>query len=539
MADEQKLTRSSEGGKDPAGRGSDRSAEPGGETQFPPEQVRVLQALDPQQAERIAELAARLEMDQAQVAAAAVMLAQAGLCTVREEPYREWVLKDGGRDALAHGLVERRVLRALLAHDGAGALSALPEWSGLTAKDIGQSIKGLAARGWAVKDGAGLRVTEGGRRAEGTLQPDEAVLQALSGSGRLVESELAASGIDLARARDLLGARSPLVEIRDKVHRFVEATPQGAALARAGVRARRAVSLLTPELLASGQWREVDFKPYDVTLATEPRHPGKRHPLQRAIDAIRAAFLQMGFEESVSPWVESAFWDFDALFQPQDHPAREMADTFYVEHPARTPLPADRAMVDRVRAAHENGGDTGSLGWQYRWRAEAAERNILRTHNTATSIRAIAANPKGPRKVFTVGRVFRREAIDATHLPVFMQVDGIVIDRGATLASLFGTLTAFLQRLGFERVDFRPDFFPYTEPSAGIYAWNEELGRWFELGGSGIFRPEVTEPLGCTDPVLAWGFGVDRLAMGMLGTADIRDLYLADLGTLAEVPLCR
>jgi phenylalanyl-tRNA synthetase alpha chain len=478
-------------------------------------------------------------MDQAQVAAAAVLLSQAGLCAIREEAYREWALKEAGREILAGGLPERRVLAALLEHGGSGTMAELPAWSGLSAKEVGQSLKGLQARGWAEKRGAALVAREEARSAAERVEPDEAALRLLDEPGRLTEDELAATGCDVGRARELLGARSPLVEFREKVHRWVSLTPEGTALRRAGVSSTPEATLVTPELLASGQWREVRFKPYDVELATEPRHPGKRHPMQRVITRVRRVFLEMGFEEWRSPWVESSFWDFDALFQPQDHPAREMQDTFYVSSPARTPLPEDRTLVERVRRTHETGGTTGSLGWQYRWNPQTAERNILRTHNTATTIRALAANPKGPRKVFATGRVFRREAIDYKHLPIFYQVDGIIIDAQASFSSLLGTLGAFYERMGFSKLDFRPSFFPYTEPSVEVYIWFEPKKDWVEMGGAGVFRVEVTEPLGCTEPVLAWGLGLDRLAMLINDMTDLRDLYLADLEWLKGVPQCR
>ena len=514
-------------------------------SELSPEQAALIQALGSEEELRVPDLAARLSLDQALVSAAAVLLAQEGCCRVREEPYREWVIKDAGRAVLESGLPERRVLRALLEHGGEGALSELPAWTGLAAREVGATLKGLQMRGWAEKQGPALRATEAGRGAGATREPDEEALRHLGSAraggkaGAWAEDELAAAGVAVDRARELFGARSPLVEIRDKTHRWVSLTPQGAALKQSGVRGRPEATLLTPELLASGGWKEVRFKPYDVALATAPRHPGKRHPMQRIINQTRRVFLEMGFEEWRSPWVESAFWDFDALFQPQDHPAREMQDTFYVSRPARTPLPADRALVERVRATHENGGGTGSIGWQYRWRGETAERNCLRTHNTATTIRALAANPEGPRKAFATGRVFRRETIDYKHLPVFYQVDGIIIDRSASFASLLGTLQAFYAQMGFDKLDFRPAFFPYTEPSVEVYIWYAPRKDWVEMGGAGIFRPEVTEPLGCSLPVLAWGLGLDRLAMMIHSMEDIRDLYLVDLEWLKGVPQCR
>jgi len=118
-------------------------------------------------------------------------------------------------------------------------------------------------------------------------------------------------------------------------------------------------------------------------------------------------------------------------------------------------------------------------------------------------------------------------------------VDGIIIDESASFSSLLGTLQAFYARMGFDKLDFRPAFFPYTEPSVEVYIWYEPKKDWVEMGGAGVFRLEVTEPLGCTTPVLAWGLGLDRLAMLSNGMEDIRDLYLVDLEWLKGVPQCR
>lgn len=506
---------------------------------LPPEQARVLEALTPETRVTVPDLARRLEVDQAQVAAAAVLLSESGLVAIEEEPYTEWVLKASGREALAKGIPERRVLEALLAHGGSGTIAEMPSWTGLEPREVGQSLRGIQSRGWVTKEGSELRVTEGGRGAASRRDPDERALELLLAEERILEEDLRAQGIDVEAARGAIGSKSPFCDVRSKTRRWLSLTAEGEAWKQSGVRAAREVSQVTPELLASGEWREASFKPYDVDLATEPRYPGKKHPLQRVIERARQAFLEMGFEEEVSPYVESGFWDFDALFQPQDHPAREMQDTFYVKRPARTPLPADRDLVERVRATHEDGGTTGSVGWRYRWDPAKAEANVLRTHTTATTIRSLARDPKGPRKVFSIGRVFRRETVDYKHLPIFIQVDGIIIDERANLSTLLGTLASFYERMGFETFEFRPGFFPYTEPSVEVFIWHEERRDWFEMGGSGIFRPEVTEPLGCTEPVLAWGLGLDRLAMLLHDRKDIRDLYLTDLDWLRTVPRCR
>ncbi len=164
---------------------------------------------------------------------------------------------------------------------------------------------------------------------------------------------------------------------------------------------------------------------------------------------------------------------------------------------------------------------------------------VLRTHTTAATIRALAAHPEPPFKCFCVGWTYRNETISYKHLPVFHQVDGIVIDESANLSTLLGTLSAFYNKMGFDKVRFKPAFYPYTEPSVDVMVYMESRGKWLEMGGSGIFRPEVTEPLGCTHPVLAWGLGIERLAMLRLGFTDIRQLFQGGLDTVEEVPQCR
>jgi phenylalanyl-tRNA synthetase alpha chain len=201
-------------------------------------------------------------------------------------------------------------------------------------------------------------------------------------------------------------------------------------------------------------------------------------------------------------------------------------------------LPGEE-LVDAVRRTHETGGETGSLGWRYGWSVDLARKVVLRTHMTAGTIRALAADPNPPRKVFAVGPVFRRETVDYKHLPVFHQVDGIIVDEQATFATLLGTLRAFYRKMGFGRFQFRPAFFPYTEPSVEVFVWAEGKRDWVEMGGAGVFRPEVTRPVGCRVPVLAWGLGLERLAMFRYQLSSIGELYRARLGWLKETPICR
>jgi phenylalanyl-tRNA synthetase alpha chain len=509
---------------------------------FPREQYLILTGLVNESQEIcIQDLGASLGVDQALVAAGAQLLSDKQLVVIREIPLEEVVIKEAGRHSVKEGLPERRVLRALIREGRALTLQELPALTGLAAREVGSSLRFLQGKKWANKEGTALTIGPQGDAAQEGPGDDEALLEALAAreGGKALSEELEECGLPVRRGLELLKGRRDLIELRAKRRRMITLTDEGRRVAAGEIGEARQVSQLTPELIASGEWKEVAFKAYDIHLGVKALHGGKAHPMQRVISQTRHAFLEMGFEETASQTVESAFWNFDALFQPQDHPAREMQDTFYLENPGSLELPEDADLVDRVRRTHEDGWQTGSLGWQYEWQPERARAAVLRTHTTATTVRALAENPRGPRKIFSVGRVFRREAIDFKHLPVFYQVDGIIIDEAATFANLLGTLAAFYRKMGFTRFEFRPAFFPYTEPSVEVFIWVAEKKDWFEMGGAGIFRPEVTLPLGCHSPVLAWGLGLERLAMLRYDVLDMRSLYLTDLEWLKEVPLCR
>ncbi len=480
---------------------------------------------------------ARLGIDQSLVWAAVVNLTKKNFILVTEEIDYEITR---GRD-WEEQLPERRALEKIAAHLPAGQTALpLPELPAILNKsDTRSEIKYLTRKGWCRLEKGWLRLTPAGQEAlAGTRSPDEAIVQALkttptvalSNLREKLPAELVTAGIELLKGRETI------IRIKERTVRTLSLTPTGEKASLA-TPAQPLVNQLTPELLTTGKWREVLFRPYDVSLPTRPCFPGKLHPLQRIVQEARRAFLEMGFEETASPIVETAFWDFDALFQPQDHPAREMQDTFYISRPEKGRLP-DEEIVHRVAQTHENGDETGSRGWRYRWDRTRAEKLLLRTHTTAATIRALAQNPHPPRKVFCIGRVFRRENIDATHLPEFIQIDGIIIDDTASLATLFGTLTEFYRKMGAQEVRFRPSYFPYTEPSVEVFANLGKLG-WVEMGGAGVFRPEVVFPFGCRSRVLAWGLGLERLAMMRFGITDIRKLYWASLNFLQEAKLCR
>jgi phenylalanyl-tRNA synthetase alpha chain len=481
-------------------------------------------------------------IDQAQVSAAATEAAAHGMFSIAERERDELVVAESARGFVEAGLPEVRAARKLAGSDGELTMPQFVEWAKSEGVAVNDVFKWGSARGWIERakgnEGAKIVLTEFGRAGMEADPADLALLREMEYRGSRFLDEL--KGTEAAgQIRELLGKRPELAKIKQRSARTISLTDRGRSAIESGrVRVVKERNTLTPEDLESGAWREITLRPYDVTLAARDVYPAKIHPLRKIIEQTRRAFLEMGFAEVASPMIESAFWNFDALFQPQDHPARDMQDTFYMRDPAEAPLP-DAKVVEPVRRTHEDGWETGSEGWGYKWSAERSKQVVLRTHTTAATIRALAANPEPPGKFFCVGWTYRNETISFKHLPVFHQVDGIIVDEEANLASLMGTLQEFYSKMGFGRVKFKPAFYPYTEPSVDVVVYMESRGKWLEMGGAGIFRPEVTLPLGCKYPVLAWGLGIERLAMLRFGFSDIRELYASRLETLEGVPLCR
>ena len=292
-------------------------------------------------------------------------------------------------------------------------------------------------------------------------------------------------------------------------------------------------------MLKNSTWKGKTFRQYDVEINVPTIYPGKRHFTNQAIDYVKKIWLELGFKEMQGPLVQTGFWNFDALFTAQDHPVRDMQDTYYIKEP-RTGKLVKPEVVQRVKKTHENGWTTGSKGWQYKWNPEEAMRNVLRTHTTCLSARYISNLKKQdlPAKFFAVGKNFRNETLDWSHLFELIQVEGIVVDPDANFRNLIGYLKNFFIRMGYPKVRVRPGYFPYTEPSAEVDVFHPVRKEWMELGGSGIFRPELTKPLFGTEiPVIAWGLGFDRSILEYYNLADIRDLYKNDLKQLRNLKM--
>lgn len=303
---------------------------------------------------------------------------------------------------------------------------------------------------------------------------------------------------------------------------------------------------LTTEMLTSSTWKNLKFKDYNFNALGAPLESGYLHPLLKVRSEFRQIFLEMGFSEMpTNNYVESSFWNFDALFQPQQHPARDAHDTFFVSDPQiSTNIPEE--YKERVKKVHSQGG-YGSIGYRYDWKIEEAQKNLLRTHTTAVSARMLYKIGQGdkfqPVKLFSIDKVFRNETLDATHLAEFNQVEGVIADYDVTLGDLIGVFAEFFKKLGITQLEFKPAYNPYTEPSMEIFCFHNGLGKWIEIGNSGMFRPEMLLPMGLPENVrvIAWGLSLERPTMIKYGFNNIRDLVgpKVDLEMVQKSPICR
>jgi len=444
-------------------------------------------------------------MNRDAVLKAAHLLQEKGFAEVISRTKKDYFLTDEGEDYLKRGLPEQRLYEFL--KKGENRVDYLKDKLG---REFGIALGWLRKKGIVDVQGNVIEVKKEAEFEEWDI------LRKIKEGSEVPETKL----------KELL--KRKLVSSVEKKDIFVK------IIKKPETELKEVIKDLTQELLISGEWKGREFLRYDVKIPSRIVYVAKFHPYERIVRECRKIFLEMGFTEIKGNFVQSSFWNFDALFQPQDHPARDMQDTFYLDE--YTEL--DEYYVERVRETHLNGWETGSTGWGGSWSLDTAKKLVLRTHTTAITIHYLANNPEPPVKAFCIDRVYRRESIDATHLPEFDQLEGVVLDRDVGFRHLLGLLREFFLKMGFEEVRFRPGYFPYTEPSVEPEVYVEGLG-WIELGGAGVFRKEVTEPLGIKGKVLAWGLGMGRLAMLRLGMKDLRKLYQPDIGWLREIPAIR
>ncbi len=437
-------------------------------------------------------------------------------------------LTDLGRECAQKGTPEERILE-LVAKDGPKTLPEIAAALGIESKDVGSAFGALSKDGAVAMDGE-KRAAATGKKPARVAATRELLIKAAD-KGSLDQAELPQETQELASSlAKKRAAGSSLFRLIEREDVIYTVTPQGleaaGMLKKAGTTGDEA-GALTPEMLKTGAWKSVTFRRYNIDVPPTRVVPGRGNPYCTFLARLKDKLASLGFEEFDGPLVETDFWNSDALFMPQFHSARDIHDVYHVKEPSHA-KDIEQPYLDQVAATHENGWKTGSRGWGYSFDRDFTRRLVLRSQGTVLSAKTLP-HAKIPGKYFGVVRCFRYDKVDATHLADFYQTEGIVLGEEVNLRTLLGLLKMFAEEVaGAKEVKYVPGFFPYTEPSVEVHIKHPTVG-WFELGGSGIFRPEVTEPLGIKVPVLAWGLGIDRMAMMSMGIKDIRELFTPEI----------
>jgi phenylalanyl-tRNA synthetase alpha chain len=465
-------------------------------------------------------------LSDAAVMRAALVLQEKKLVQMQEERQTAIELNAEGKIHAKKGLPERRMLNALKQLGGKASVERIVEKADLEKDFIPIALGWIQRKKWTALDSKTntLRTLEKTEREN----DDEKLLELLGKNGKITVEDL---GKEFKEAVQVLKKRK-LLNVEKKTHRIFEITDSGRAALRKEKKVED-VTQLTPELIITGKWRKVKFQEYNIEAPVAKTWSGKKHPYLQFLDEVRTKLVALGFKEMTGTFVETSFFNFDALYTPQGHPAREPTSAYYVKSPKYGSVNTYKHALVNVKKTHGNGWKTGSSGWGYEYSTREAGRLILRSHTTCLSARTLLSRDlEIPGMYFSIGQCYRPEVLDKTHLTEFNQVEGIVVDKDLTLRDLLGVLEKFaIDIAGADRAKFVPDYFPFTEPSVELRAYKKDYG-WIEFGGSGIFRPEVTLPLGIEVPVLAWGLGIDRLFMLKAKIDDIRQIFSLNLDWL-------
>ncbi|MHA2386732.1 MAG: phenylalanine--tRNA ligase subunit alpha [Candidatus Thorarchaeota archaeon] len=475
-------------------------------------------------------LAKRLDEKEERVVSIFNSLSQKGLIELKAEEIASYYLTEEGLEYADSGLPEVRLFHAVIELGGRAGLDDAVSRSGISQKSKGIALSWTRKNGWlAISKENGTTYLSA--NAENIETPIKSVLsKILKGEHRFPKRY--EPSLKIALERSLITAKISKM--------FVAKATEETRAAAENLLGEEVSGImdLTPEMLTAGTWEGKVFRPYNVELQPAYTFFGKKHPYVEFNDWLREIMIGLGFTEWDGPFVETEFWAHDTLFVPQDHVAREVQDQFRIESPYDHGDIRDTKYYRAVKSVHENGGDTGSKGWDWPFSKEISTRLCLRPHTTPVSMRYLWEHRESPQKMFIIDRNFRSETLSATHAQEFNQCEGIIMDEGLTLRDLLGYLKSICNAVGIEKLKFKPGQFPFTEPSVETFGKHEKLG-WIELGGSGIFRPEVTYPLGIKDTVLAWGIGSGRLYMAAMGIDDIRDLFSSDLNWLRKASFIR
>jgi len=487
---------------------------------IPPTAIRILKTIANLRKETASKLSEILSIPQSTLMSYLEFLKQKNLVIVERKTMKFYRTTDEGREYL-ESLPEEKVIKYLMDKGGEVSIKELVKSLGNKIVNIGLSW--CRKRKW-------ITISKG-------------IAKLLKYEELKRHREILSSCLNVCRPKkedmeiitELL-ERGLLKEFETTEY-WIEITSKGISLASKLPEELKVISKLNVDTITSGLWRSIILKPYNVEAEPPKIYPGRKHPLAEFIEMVREVMYSLGFEEIEDDYVIPELWNFDALFQAQDHPARDIHDTLALKS-KEAYLKAYGDVVERIKIAHESGGIKDSKGWRYKWSYEKASKLILRSQTTAATIRYLTKHPEPPVRVFIIDKVFRRDPLDATHLPDFYQMDGIVMEKNFNFRKLLGVLEQIGKGIGIEKLKFKPGYFPFTEPSVEGYAYIKGVG-WIEVFGAGMFRPEVLYIANVQYPVGAWGMGIERLAMAVLGLNDIRLLYPYDISILRKMAIPR
>ncbi|WP_152039361.1 phenylalanine--tRNA ligase subunit alpha [Salinigranum salinum] len=493
---------------------------------LPEAQHAVITTVSADDAQTIDDLAAETGLKPETVTGAAFDLEDEGLVTVTEETAVDYDLTDEGERYVDAGLPELRLYRAAVdagARDDPVSLGAVLGAADLDGDEVDVALANLARKGYGTIDAGQLSAAD----ADPDSDLEAAALAALAAG----DADLDDSVLDQLASRNL-------VERHEHTIRSVVLTDAGVdTVMLEGVEAAETVDRLTPDLLTSGEWRDVEFTEYNVEADAPRLRGGKTHILRQTAERVKDVLVGMGFQEMDGPHADAEFWINDCLFMPQDHPARTHWDQFALDVPPMKDLPED--LVARVADAHREGEGEDGDGYHSPWTEAVAREVDLRGHTTSLSMRYLSGHEVGdlepPQRYFSVEKVYRNDTLDPTHLLEFFQIEGWVMAEDLSVRDLMGTFTEFYSQFGITDIQFKPHYNPYTEPSFELFGSHPETGELIEIGNSGMFRDEVLRPLGVECDVMAWGLALERLLMLIYGFDDIRDVH----GTLCDLDLLR
>ena len=446
-------------------------------------------------------------------------------------PMTFFEMTETGRNLKDSGTIEERAV-TFVKNNGAKTLPEIAAGLGVEQKDIGSAFGPLSKEG-VFKMNAEKKVEYTGIPLPARISMTSALLEKASKAENCILDNASLSKEEqtviatLAKKRGASDSPFKIIERETVVFKLLpNAKDVAETLRKTGVTGNE-IGEVTPKMLSSGEWKNGVFRGYNIAVPPARVIPGRTNPYVQFLESVKDKLCSLGFQEFNGPLVETEFWNGDALFMPQFHAARDIHDVYRIKNPTHAKS-IEEPYLTNIANVHKDGGNSGSRGWNYEFDNEFTRRLILRSQGTVLSAHQLH-KAEIPGKYFGIARCFRYDKVDATHLSDFYQTEGIVLGKDVNLKTLLGFLEMFAKEIaGATEVKYVPGYFPFTEPSIEVHIKHPVLG-WFELGGSGIFRPEVTKAMGVDCPVLAWGIGIDRMALMALGLNDLRELFCEDI----------